>query len=213
MLDSIVYGNPTRDYLPSLEATSILDKHFEPLSKFTFPRNSSKATREELNLLVDYMNDVAETPDILKRYLSYDYELEKTFANLAMKMNFSEDLINMVDSLFDDINPLLMKLKMYFNRARPYQLAFAYKLKLFPYKSYSSTTPSYPSGHALQAKVIAYVLGNHLPEHYEYFENLANDICYSRQYLGLHYPSDVDFSILCFETIIKDKEFKVKYKI
>jgi hypothetical protein len=213
MLDSIVYGNPSRDYLPYLEATSFLDKHFDQLSEFTFPRNSSKATREELNRLVDYINDVSQSPDILKRYQSYDFELEKTFANLAMKMKMSEELINMVDQLFDDINPLLIKLKMHFQRARPYQLAYAYKLKLFPYRSMSADTPSYPSGHALQAKTICYVLGNHLPEHYEFFENLANDICYSREYLGLHYPSDIDYSILCFETIIKDKEFKVKYKI
>jgi len=213
MLDSIVYGNPSRYYLPYLEATSFLDKHFEALSKFTFPRNSSKATREELNKVVDYVSDVTQTPDILKRYQSYDFELERTFAHFAMKFKMDEELIGMIDSLFDDLNPLLIKLKMYFQRARPYQLAFAYKLKLFPFRSMSSDSPSYPSGHALQAKTICYVLGNHFPEHYEFFENLSNDICYSRQYLGLHYPSDVDFSILCFETIIKDKEFKVKYKI
>lgn len=213
MLDSIVYGNPTRGYLPFLQQTSILDKHFESLSKFTPPRNSSKATREELNMLVDYVEEISKQEDILKRYQSYDYDLEKVFANVVMQMKLSEELIAMIDSLFDDINPLLLKLKMHFQRPRPYQLAYAYKLKLFPYRSLSADSPSYPSGHALQSKIICYVLGNHLPEYFEYFESLANDICYSRQYLGIHYPSDVDYAILCFETIIKDKEFKAKYKI
>ncbi len=213
MLDSIVYGNPSRGYLPYLESTSFLDKHFDSLSKFTPPRNSSKATREELNMLVDYVDQISKQSEILKRYQSYDYELERTFANLAINMKMGEDIIELIDSLFDDINPLLIKLKMHFQRPRPYQLAHAYKLKLFPYRSMSADSPSYPSGHALQAKIICYVLGNHIPEHFEYFESLANDICYSRQYLGIHYPSDVDFAILCFENIIKDKEFKAKYKI
>lgn len=213
MLDSIVYGNPSNVYLPYLERSSFLDKHFDALINFPFPRNSSKATREELNMLVDMTNNIAQHEEILKRYQSYDHALEKTFAQLAMKLKMSDELIAMMDSLFDDINPLLVKLKLHFQRPRPYQLAHAYKLKLFPYRSYTSDSPSYPSGHALQAKVICYVLGNHMPEHFEYFEKLANDICYSREYLGLHYRSDIDFAILCQETIVKDKEFKVKYKI
>jgi hypothetical protein len=213
MLDSIVYGNPTIESLPYLEASSFLDKHFESLSKFSPPLNSSRATREELNLLVDYTKTISQKKEILQRYKAYDFDLEKVFADICVKYELQEDIINLIDQLFDDINPLLIKLKMHFQRARPYQLAYAYKLKFFPFNSCSDNTPSYPSGHALQSKVICYVLGNHLPEHYEYFESLANDICYSRQYLGLHYPSDVDFAILCYETIIKDKDFKVKYKI
>ncbi|MFY8161493.1 MAG: phosphatase PAP2 family protein [Candidatus Kapaibacteriota bacterium] len=213
MLESIVYGNPPRDILPYLEKESFLDKHFASLSKFSFPINTSKATREELNILVDCMNDLEKRPEMLNRYLSYDHELERSFAKLCMDMKLSEEIINVVDSLFDDINPLIAKLKMHFQRARPYQLAYAYKIKLFPYSSYTSNTPSYPSGHALQSKVICYVLGNYIPEQFAYFESLANDICYSRQYLGLHYQSDIDFAILCFEQIIKDKEFKAKYKI
>jgi hypothetical protein len=213
MLDSIVYGNPTMEQLPFLEASSFLDKHFESLSKFSPPLNSSKATREELNLLVDYTKTLTGKEEILARYRSYDYDLERVFANICIKYNLPEEVINLIDQLFDDINPLLIKLKLHFQRARPYQLAYAYKLKMFPFNSCSANTPSYPSGHALQSKIICYVLGNHLPEHFAYFESLANDICYSRQYLGLHYPSDVDFAILCYETIVKDKDFKVKYKI
>lgn len=213
MLDSIVYGNPTREFLPYLEMSSFLDKHFDNLSYFTPPKNSSKATREELNALVDMTKDVANHPEVLERYKSYDFELEKTFAHLSAKMNLSDDYISLIDSLFDDISPLVAKLKMHFQRPRPYQLAHAYKLKLFPYASYTSENPSYPSGHAVQSKVICYVLGNHIPDKWNFFESLANDVCYSREYLGLHFRSDIDYSILCYETIIKDKEFKAKYKI
>ena len=211
MLDSIVYGNPTREFLPYLDQNSFLDKHLESLKNFTPPRNTSKATREELNNLVDLTTELLSDTKRLEKYRAYDHELEKTFADIAVRFGFDENVIGMIDSLFDDLNPFIAKLKIHFNRARPYQLAFAYKLKLFPFASVSASTPSYPSGHAMQSKVICYVLGNHFPENYEYFENLANDICYSRQYMGLHYSSDIDFSILCFEQIIRDREFKAKY--
>lgn len=213
MLDSIEYGNPNRDLLPLLEGSSFLDKHIEALSQFTPPKNSSKATREELNQLVDMTNLLQEHPETLKRYISYDIALERTFAGVIQRMQLGEELIQMIDWLFDDLNPLIAKLKMKFQRPRPYQLAHAYRLKLFPYKSLTSDSPSYPSGHALQARTICYVLGNHIPEQFAFFEKLANDILYSRTYLGLHYQSDIDYAILCFNTITKDKEFKVKYKI
>jgi hypothetical protein len=102
-------------------------------------------------------------------------------------------------------------LKFYFQRPRPYQLAEHYKLKLFPFDSKSADSPSYPSGHALQSKLICHVLGNHFPEKFDYFERLAKDIEYSRLYMGIHYQSDVDYSLYIAEVIIRDKDFKAKY--
>jgi hypothetical protein len=90
-------------------------------------------------------------------------------------------------------------------------LAHYYKLKLFPYESRSADSPSYPSGHAFQAKLICHVLGNHFPHKYEFFEKLSRDIELSRLYLGVHYPSDIDFSLYMAEEILKDKDFKAKY--
>jgi hypothetical protein len=106
---------------------------------------------------------------------------------------------------------VILKLKYHFQRPRPYQLAQHYKLKLFPFSSVSAETPSYPAGHTFQAALICHVLGNHFPEKFSYFDSLAKDIEYSRIYLGLHYPSDNDFSLYCVETIIKDKDFKARY--
>ena len=68
MLDSITYGNPTQRQIPFIEAASPLDKHLPQLIKFGFPLNSSKATREELNTLVDFIADVNADPETLQRY-------------------------------------------------------------------------------------------------------------------------------------------------
>jgi hypothetical protein len=214
MLDSITWGNPFQKHLPYLEENkSFLEKHIPQLIKFTFPKNSSKGTREELNQLVDYVDTLKTDGEAIKRYRAYDTSLEKVFAQVIMEQDLGDKGIELIDQLLDDTKPLIIKLKFYFQRPRPYQLAEHYKVKLFPFSSKSDDSPSYPSGHALQAKLICYVLGNHFPQKYDYFENLCKDIEYSRQYLGIHYPSDIDYSLYIADTIIRDKEFKAKYSL
>ena len=211
MLDDINFGNPSQKYIPFLEKACAYDKHIPALIKFGFPQNSSKATREELNTIVDYIADLQANQDCLQRYKNYDHSLERVFAEMITQNKFDDNIIDIIDSLLDDSNSLIAKLKFHFQRARPYQLGEAYKLKLFPFDSYSSNSPSYPSGHTLQAHLIKYVVGNLKPDKYEYLERFATDVEYSRLYLGLNYQSDNDFALFCVETITKDKEFKQKY--
>jgi hypothetical protein len=214
MLDSITWGNPLQKHLPYLEEQkSPLEKFIPQLINFTFPKNSSKATREELNNLVDCIQAVKEDPEILKRYRAYDASLTATFAQIILQHNLGDKGIQIVDSLLDDTLPLIIKLKFHFQRPRPNQLAEQYKLKLFPFESRSDQSPSYPSGHALQARLICNVLGNHFPEKFQFFDNLSKDIEYSRLYLGIHYQSDIDYSLFIADTIMRDKEFKQKYEL
>jgi acid phosphatase (class A) len=213
MLDSITWGNPLQIHLPYLEESTPLDKHIAQLTKFSFPKNSSKATREELNLLVDFTNELAKNEDYLKRYRNYDFSLERTIAQFIKENQLGEEAAKIADDLIKETIPLLVKLKFFFQRPRPYQLAQYYKLKLFPFDSRSANSPSYPAGHTLQSRLICYVLGNHYPELFDHFDSLANDIKYSREYMGLHYPSDSDFAMYCFEVITSDKEFKARYQL
>jgi len=214
MLDSITWGNPLQKHLPHLAPNkSPLEKHIPELIKFLPPKNSSKATREELNQIVDYLVDVNADRAVLGRYLTYDSaSVVKPYAKLILEQNLTA-AADIVDDLLDDIIPLVYKLKFYFQRPRPYQLAHHYKLKCFPYASRTGDSPSYPSLCVVKAKFISYVLGNHYPQHFDLLDKLANDIEYSRQYLGINYASDIDFSTHIVETITKDPEFKERYKI
>ena len=215
MLDSISWGNPLQKHLPYIEKDNLtfLEKFYPQLIKYSFPKNTSKATREELNQLVDNIEVAKSNPEHLKRYKAYDQSLVKTFGDVIIENNLGEKGADLVDKIFDDTVPLILKLKFFFQRPRPYQLAYAYKLKLFPFSSPSADSPSYPSGHTLQSALICYVLGNHFPEKFDYFQNLAKDIEYSRLFLGLHYQSDNDFALYMFDLIIRDKEFKEKYAL
>ena len=216
-LDLITYGNPTQNQVKNLMSESYLDSMFEYLVEYTFPKNTSEATKQELNQIVDYLNDMNDPENqsqYLKRYKTYDSGIKSYFKNGLVKSGIDEqEAVELVDGISDDITPLLMKLKFHHQRPRPFQLAQYYKLKLFPYGSHSATSPSFPSGHAFQGKIITEVIGNKYPNLYSFMKDLFDDISYSRLYLGLHYQSDIDVGIFCAEKVLKQPDFMKKYKL
>ena len=84
MLDSISWGNPLQKHLPYIEKDNLtfLEKFYPQLIKYSFPKNTSKATREELNQLVDNIEVAKSNPEHLKRYTAYDNSLVKTFGDV-----------------------------------------------------------------------------------------------------------------------------------
>lgn len=213
-IDSIAYGNPTQSQMKILNTETYLDSIFSDLTTFTFPKNSSDATKVELNNIIEAIKELTIEEDVLKRYMMYDRGLSHFIKNFLIKNKADKTEVEaMVDSVFRDITPLIFKLKYYFNRPRPKQLAHYYKLKIFPFDSASADSPSYPSGHAFQGKIITEVIGNRYPSIYGYMKRLSDDICYSRVYLGLHYQSDIDVGIFAAEKVLDNKEFKLKYQL
>ena len=51
-------------------------------------------------------------------------------------------------------------------------MAQYFKLKLFAYQSFSSDTPSYPSGHTLEAYVVLNVIANKFPNEYQFCKEM-----------------------------------------
>lgn len=213
-IDQIAFGTPSIDQYAEMNRQTYLDSLFADFTKYGYPKNSSDATKEELNSLVEYCSTLEQYPQNKKRYLLYDRALLQYF-----KEGLSEDetalqhIKDIVDSISRDCMPLILKLKYHYNRPRPRQLASAYKLKLFPYKSYTADCPSFPSAHAILSKVLCEVLGNLYPSSFASMEKLHKDICYSRLNLGLCYQSDIDLGIYYGEEIVKHKEFALKYSI
>jgi len=216
-LDNITYGNPNQNQLDDLQRESYLDSLLPMFAEYTPPLNSSEATKQELNVIVDYINSMNEEENktlYFNRYKLYDKSLSDFVKNGLIKGGQDQLATNkLIDSIIYDIKPLLLKLKYHFQRPRPYQLAQYYKLKLFPFPSESADTPSYPSGHAFQGKVITEVVGTLYPSTYSFMKNLFDDICYSRLYLGLHFQSDIDMGILFAEFVLESEEFRSKYQI
>ena len=80
-------------------------------------------------------------------------------------------------------------LKFLVNRERPlFFLEMASKLSKGPGEILD---PSFPSGHAVLALMMATLLANRFPQYRGVFFILAAFIGWTRIYLGLHYPTDV----------------------
>lgn len=212
-LNQVTYGNPNQNTKVLLSKKGLVDSLFEELKNTDMPLNDSELTKEELNevaegilLLEDKENDY-----FLKRYKSYDRSLIQSLTTIFKQKGI--DVEEVCTQIQNDINPLIAKLKVHFNRPRPYQLANYYKLKLFPFDSFSANTASYPSGHTLQASVMLNVIGSMHPTQYKYCRNIIDDVAESRINLGLHYPSDNDFALEVADKILKHKEFSKKYHI
>lgn len=213
-LDALVYGNICREDIDFLNEQTYLDVLFSELTTYSFPKNSSNTCKEELNDVVEFTNELLSDEQSLPRFQRYDSDLNGTLIAFLMKYRVKkEDAVNLVNAINRDCLPLLMKLKYYFQRVRPYQLAYYYKLKLLPFVSYSSNSPAYPSGHALQSQLFAKVVGDKYPSLYKIVHAFAKDIQMSRMFMGLHYQSDIDYSLVIAEKIYENKEFKLKYQL
>lgn len=212
--NSIFYGNPTTEQLKSIQTKGLVCDLFDSLIEYPLNSNNSEKTKNELNEIAQDIKILSEPENIeyLNRYKAYDKGLVH-FLSLLFKEKNIEDFPELAKDIIADINPLITKLKFNYQRPRPYQLAHAYELNLFPYPSNVAQSPSFPSGHALQAFVILNVVGNKFVDLYDFCQEIIEDVCNSRVYLGLHYPSDNEYAKFVGNKILKHPEFTKKYKI
>lgn len=121
-LDDIGYGNPTLEQVTLMSRVTIIDPLYEELSKITPPANSSEITQTELSNLVEYTSVLAKDNELLKRYEVYDKSLVDYFKNTLVSAGMDkEKSMKVVDDIIQDINPLLMRLKYHYLRARPFK--------------------------------------------------------------------------------------------
>jgi hypothetical protein len=212
-LNQVTYGNPTKEQKVYLEEDSLVDDLFLKFKENYFPLNDSELVKDELNEIVDYINSISdeENKAFLTRYKAYDRSLSQVITTTFKQKGI--DVESLCEDIIDDIRNLISKLKYYYQRPRPYQLAQYYKLKLFPFNSFSSNTPSYPSGHTIQACVILNVIANKYPNQYQFCREMIDDVEYSRLYLGLHFSTDNDFAKEVAKEILKHPKFTKKYGI
>lgn len=89
--------------------------------------------------------------------------------------------------------PLIKDLKGYFMRDRPDELAKELNIDFECDFLSSAQTPSYPSGHTIQAFVLADYCSRIYPEHSKGLFMIAELVSQSRIDRGVHFPSDVDY--------------------
>jgi acid phosphatase (class A) len=174
-----------------------------------FPANSSDQTRAELDYLSDlqnkrtpseitraeYIANFGSWPDILNPDDSDFNENKKELFFIATpvigKWYNNEHFpatTRLLMNCIQDIRVTEFRLKWHFKRARPYHL----EPKLQPLARIHS--PSFASGHSLWAFTEAYLFSEIIPEKRTEFLERAEEVRWSRELMGIHYPSDNEAS-------------------
>ena len=150
----------------------------EPSFEVEFPEYSFPDSKEEL----------PEVIRIMKEKKIPESEMED------LDKNNNDLLLDIVDQkrsdwieLIKDIDIYTIRLKMKYARPRPYEIS----------EEIESTTdtddsPSFPSGHAIEAHALAVILGDKFPDKKEELTKMADKISLSRLQMGNHYPSDIE---------------------
>lgn len=203
-LDAIVYGDMPLKYKETISfedpiinyffCTGLIKKYFQNPP----PKNSSEQTYNEL-IYNKKLNNLA-TEDYVQFALNTDLQESKfysNFSNEVLNLNLNEIYFN---NLLKQVEPILFLIKQKFNRPRPYQIMSYFNVQIPQKIAYSHDHPSYPSGHALDAYVVAYVLSKKVPNQKNKIYNFCDTIINSRMMINAHYLSD----ILCSKQLAED---------
>lgn len=193
-IDRINYADvPTKKHQQRLDANPSvnlikIDEWSAP-SK-ACPENSSPDTYRELVRMSNEINQTEDTDDIVERY----DDLLNGFITICKK-NGLEFNKGYMESLIDESGEIIIKVKYKYNRPRPFQLAPILGIPLKTEMVETANSPSFPSGHACQSKLIANVLSILYPELEDKFQKQAEKVAYSRYIGGLHFPSDIVYGV------------------
>lgn len=212
-LNSVTYGNPSSEQKKIIEASCLTEQLFLKLKDFPFPANDSELVKDELNEMVDYTLSMAteENDQYLKRYKSYDRNILHVIISTFKQKGI--DIESLCLDINNDIQPLILNLKYFYQRPRPSQIAQYYNLGLYPIASHSAQSPSYPSATMATAFVVLTTISHRYPTHYSFCKEMIKDVALSRYCLGLNFNGDMDFAKTIAQEILKYGAFAMKYEI
>ena len=150
-----IYGKPSR------AATSIrkaLKGKMPEKYKFTYPKvpyPDDDETLRELNELVE-LSKTERVQHIAFIEMADENLLDCfTFFLEENDLEYTPDMGKSIGKILAESSILIIKLKYWYNRPRPYQVAEIADIDFEPLDSETAKTPSYPSGHVVQSKLIA----------------------------------------------------------
>ena len=168
------------------------------------PANSSAQTRAELDLLLELQAKRTSADSV--RYMQLATVYHDPFTVAASDADYDRNnrslfvvgqplgswytyrqcpqTLALLDRVIQDATYYVFSFKQQFSRPRPYNLEP--RLKNYEAPGHAS----YPSGHSSLSYVNAYVLEELAPELKAKFYANAAELAYSREVIGVHYPSD-----------------------
>jgi len=146
-----------------------------------------------------YPDNHKEIDYMVKEYISKRTQADIDLFHLtdgspvdAFKSKITEEQYNKLYEIVESkqTRGIIMLYKTFFNRAHPAQIS---PEKLNALTSMTGNNPSYPSGHAYQSFYTAKLLSKWEPARKKEWDEIAERTAFIRVYMGVHYPSDVEF--------------------
>ena len=153
------------------------DFNISSFKKMKPPGNNSFDTDQEIKAL----KKIPLRKEFVKKYDN----IEAAFKKTAEEQGIKDYDKNIAAKLIKESAPVILKLKKYHNRPRPYDL----DRSLSAIKMKSMNTPSYPSGHSAQGILIASALKDKYGKGSAFMQT-AKNISDSRNVARAHYMSD-----------------------
>lgn len=171
------------------------------------PANSSDQTRAELNYLLTLQQQRSKLDIESSMYMAGAYYSVRTKPTDSSYNYYRQNLFFIGRSIGTWFNPHDLPLTAdliahVWQDASYFIWSAKYKyLRIRPYKIDSriqnleqTDWPAYPSGHAANSYINAYIYQELAPEFADTFVKDAYDMAHSREIIGVHYPSDSEAS-------------------
>jgi len=225
-LDAIQYPSKAYGWVASMLRPAYLTKEQlkEMYLKLNLPANSSEQTRAELDFLLELqknrtetqaqkvlaINEIVYVPMLKTKESDLFYICSTIMGDDAKAENYPHTK-KLLHNIMKESRIMEFSAKNHFMRARPRQL----ESRLQPLKKIK--TPSFASGHTLWAYLQSYILAELIPGKSDAFIDFAYEIGYSREILGVHYPSDEEaarqLSYKMFEAMWLTQKFQEDFKM
>jgi acid phosphatase (class A) len=167
------------------------------------PANSSAQTRAELNYLLQLQQHRTKLDEASSMYMAGIFYNLKTKPEDSTYAYYRQNLFHVGRSIGNWFNPSDLPLTAdliahVWQDASYFIWSFKYKyLRVRPYvldpdirNLEDANWAAYPSGHAANSYVNAYIFQELAPEFSDVFIKDAYDMAHSRELIGVHYPSD-----------------------
>lgn len=200
-VNSLQYGNPRLEHKFIMDDGCVIDTYLDEFKELFPPQNGNERVKQEISLVKEKMKSLSNA-QVRDEYMAIDKDL-RAYAGYYCSNLGVTDAVKWFDEMNAATGSFILKLKYWFQRPRPYQLASLFDIDLFPLHSCSSLSPAFPSGHTFQAFLIEMWLKQKGVDN-----NFSELVARSRVGLGLHYPSDNQGSFEIAQKIIEKPEIK-----
>ena len=172
-------------------------KIYDKLEKIDCPNNDD--TKKEIDILLNHQNE----KDLHSHKIQAENQRikDKDYDRLNVDFEDRERINKFIKTI---LGPIIMKMKIEYDRSRPTFFDKRVKniIDIPP-------SPSYPSGHACQSYAIALLLSKKYPENKDFYMNNAKLVAENREIAGLHYPSDTEYGMKLAHQIVELSNFEI----